>query len=105
MNVLKRKKYVYSQGSLMPYYVYIIRCKDGSYYTGHTKDFKKRFELHKNGYGSRYTRLHKPEELVFVEKFENSSDAIKREKQIKTFSHERKSRLINNQNNLNWILE
>ena len=83
----------------MLYYVYILRCKDGSYYTGCTKDTEKRFELHKKGHGARYTRIHKPEKLVYVEKFENLGEAIKRERQIKTFRHEKKSRLINNQKN------
>lgn len=83
----------------MQYYVYILRCKDGSFYTGHSKDTKKRFELHKKGHGARYTRIHKPEKLVYVEKFENLGEAIKREQQIKTFGHEKKSRLINNQKN------
>lgn len=102
MNVLKREKIIdYTQVLLMQYYVYILRCEDGSYYTGHTKNIEKRFELHKNGHGARYTRLHKPEEVVYVEKFESLSEAIKRERQIKTFSHQRKSRLINNQNSSN----
>jgi putative endonuclease len=85
----------------MQYFVYILRCKDGSYYTGHTKDIKKRFEQHKNGRGCRYTRLHEPKELVYIEKFKSLSVAIKRERQIKTFGHERKSQLINNQNTPN----
>ena len=85
----------------MQYYVYILRFKDGSYYTGHTKDTKKRFKSHKNGHGARYTRIHKPEKVVYIEKFESLSAAIKRELQIKTFSHERKSRLIDSQKNSN----
>lgn len=76
------------------YYVYILRCKDGSYYTGHAKDVEKRFEMHKKGRGARYTRIHEPEELVYIEQFENRGDAMRRERKIKRFSHDRKHQLI-----------
>jgi predicted GIY-YIG superfamily endonuclease len=76
------------------YHVYILRCKDGSYYTGHAKDVQKRFEMHKKGRGARYTRIHEPEELVYIEQFENRGEAMKRERKIKKFSHDRKQQLI-----------
>ena len=76
------------------YYVYILRCKDGSYYTGHAKDVEKRFEMHKKGRGARYTRTHEPEELVYIEQFENRGEAMKRERKIKKFSHNQKQQLI-----------
>jgi putative endonuclease len=85
----------------MSYYVYIIRCKDGSYYTGHAKDAKKRFELHKKGRGARYTRMHEPEELVYVESFESRSEAMRRERKIKTYTHNKKSDLIANNGHTN----
>ncbi len=78
----------------MAYYVYILRCKDGSYYTGHAKDAQKRYELHKKGQGARYTRSHEPEELVYVEPCETRGDAMRRERKIKTMSHDRKKQLI-----------
>ena len=80
----------------MHYYVYIILCKNGSYYTGHAKDVQKRFELHKKGRGARYTKMHEPEKLVYVEEFETRGDAMRRERQIKTLSHHKKQQLINN---------
>jgi len=80
----------------LSYYVYILRCKDGSYYTGHAKDVEKRFELHKKGRGARYTRMHEPEKLVYMEEFESRGDAMRRERRIKTLSHNKKQRLINN---------
>jgi predicted GIY-YIG superfamily endonuclease len=82
------------------YYVYILRCKDGSYYTGHAKDVEKRFEMHKKGRGARYTRAHEPEKLVYTEKFESRSEAMKRERRIKTLSHNKKQQLINDNGNL-----
>ena len=76
------------------YYVYILRCKDGSYYTGHAKDVEKRFEMHKKGRGARYTRIHEPEKLVYTEQFENRGEAMKRERKIKKLSHDKKQQLI-----------
>ena len=78
----------------MPYYVYILRCKDGSYYTGHAKDVEKRFEMHKKGRGAKYTRAHEPEKLVYTEKFESRGDAMRRERRIKSLSHSKKHQLI-----------
>ncbi|MBE0519910.1 GIY-YIG nuclease family protein [Candidatus Bathyarchaeota archaeon] len=79
----------------MPYYVYILLCKDGSYYTGHAKNVKHRLEQHKKGQGARYTRMHKPAKTVYVEEFNSRSDAMKREREIKSFSHSKKQRLVN----------
>jgi putative endonuclease len=80
------------------YYVYIIRCKDGSYYTGHAKDVEKRFDMHKKGRGARYTRMHEPERLVYVESFESRSEAMRQERKIKKLSHDKKQQLINDNN-------
>jgi len=80
----------------MDYYVYILRCKDGSYYTGHAKDPQKRFELHKKGRGARYTLIHEPEELTYIEAFETRGEAMRRERKIKTLSHDKKKELIVN---------
>lgn len=81
----------------MAYYVYILRCKDGSYYTGHARDAQKRFVMHKKGRGARYTKSHEPEELVYVEPYETRSEAMRRERKIKTMSHDRKKQLIDAQ--------
>ncbi|MGD9131617.1 MAG: GIY-YIG nuclease family protein [Candidatus Bathyarchaeota archaeon] len=79
---------------LLSYYVYILRCKDGSYYTGHAKDVEKRFEMHKKGRGAKYTRMHEPEKLVYTEEFESRGEAMRRERRIKTLSHNKKQQLI-----------
>ncbi len=79
---------------MLPYYVYILRCKDGSYYTGHAKNVERRVKMHKRGQGARYTRMHEPEKLVYVEKFESRGEAMRREKRIKTLSHNKKQQLI-----------
>ena len=79
----------------MSYYVYILLCKDGSYYTGHAKNVKHRVEQHKKGQGARYTRMHEPAKIVYVEEFNSRSNAMKREREIKSFSHSKKQRLVN----------
>ena len=87
------------EGSTIHYYVYILRCKDGSFYTGYAKDVKKRFELHKKGRGARYTRIHDPEKLVYVEQFNTRGEAMRRERKIKTLDHNKKHELVINYNN------
>jgi putative endonuclease len=77
----------------MEYYIYMILCADGSYYTGYTKDLEKRFAQHKKGSGSRHTRLHKPVELVYAEKCHSRSDALRRERRIKMLTREKKQKL------------
>ena len=77
----------------MTYYVYILLCKDGSYYTGYTHDLTSRLEQHFNGKGARYTKMHKPQSLVYVEKFGSRSQAMKREKRIKKLNHSQKLKL------------
>ena len=78
------------------YYVYILLCRDGSLYTGHAKNVERRLEMHKKGRGARYTRIHEPEKLVYVEKFESRGEAMRRERQIITLSHDKKQQLITN---------
>ncbi|MDH7564055.1 MAG: GIY-YIG nuclease family protein [Candidatus Bathyarchaeota archaeon] len=77
----------------MPYYVYMIACEDGGFYTGCTKNVDLRFRLHMTGSGARYTRMHKPKKLVYVEEVESRSDAMKREKVLKRLSHSQKAKL------------
>jgi len=78
----------------MPYYVYILICKDGAFYTGYTQDVKARLKLHKLGRGAKYVRTHPPEKVVYVEKFETRSSAMKREREIKCLTHAQKLRLV-----------
>jgi putative endonuclease len=79
----------------MPYYVYVLVCENGTFYTGYTRNVEVRFRLHKKGKGAKYVRTHPPEKVVYVEKFETRSDAMKRERQIKRLTHAEKQKLIN----------
>lgn len=85
----------------MPFYVYILLCVDGSLYTGYTKNVKKRIRQHTSGKGARYTRIHEPRELAYVETFESRGQAMKREKQIKRLNHKQKTNLINSKKSAN----
>jgi putative endonuclease len=77
----------------MAYYCYMVRCANGSFYTGWTTDPHRRVNEHNAGRGARYTRMHGPVELVYVEEVEDHSTALKREAQIKKYSHARKASL------------
>lgn len=77
------------------WFVYVLLCEDNSLYTGISNDVDKRFLDHKTGKGSKYTRSHKPVEIIYSEKLASHSDALKREIEIKNWSREKK---INNLN-------
>jgi putative endonuclease len=76
------------------YYVYILLCADGSYYTGYSNNPTNRFIEHSKGRGARYTRMHKPNGIAYLQSLKTRSEAMRRERQIKTFTHEQKRNLI-----------
>lgn len=76
------------------FFVYILQCCDGTYYTGYTKDLDERIKQHANGNGAKYTRSHKPDRVAYVEVFESRSNAMRREKEIKKLGHQSKMKLI-----------
>lgn len=78
----------------MEAYVYILRCKDGSLYTGWTNDVAKRFAAHCSGKGAKYTRGRGPLELVYVEAVTDKVTALKREAEIKSLTREQKLKLV-----------
>lgn len=73
--------------------VYILRCKDGTLYTGSTDDFPKRLEAHRQGKGAKYTRGRAPLEPVYLEPCPDRSTALKREYAIKQLPRQEKLRL------------
>ena len=75
---------------IMDSFVYLLRCADDSLYCGWTNDIKARIAAHKSGHGAKYTRAHKVEELVYLEKCEDKSAALRREAQIKKLPREQK---------------
>ena len=75
-------------------YTYILRCKDGSLYTGWTNDLEKRIGDHNAGKGAKYTKGRRPVELAYYEAFETKEEAMKREYAIKKLSRRQKSELL-----------
>ena len=76
------------------HYVYIIKCSDNSLYTGYTTNLERRVKEHNEGKGAKYTRGRTPVKLVYYEKKETKSLAMKREYEIKQFNREDKVKLI-----------
>ena len=78
-------------------YTYIVRCADGTLYTGWTNDLEKRLHAHNSGVGAKYTRSRRPVELVYYEEHETKEEAMRREWYIKHLSREKKTELMKNQ--------
>ena len=76
------------------WYLYILRCGDGSLYTGITTDVQARFAQHQAGKGAKYTRGRGPLVVVYTEECEDHSAALKRELAVKALSREEKERMI-----------
>ena len=74
--------------------LYILRCGDGSLYTGITVDVAARLEAHRAGKGAKYTRGRGPLELAYSEECGSHSDALRRELEIKALTREQKRKLI-----------
>lgn len=75
-------------------YVYILKCSDGTLYTGYTNDLKNRLMVHNSGKGAKYTRGRLPVKIVHFETFKTKSEATKREYYIKQLSRVKKLKLI-----------
>ena len=78
----------------MSWFVYILRCGDGSLYTGITDDVQRRLAAHRAGKGAKYTRGRGPLELVYTQEQPDKSAALRRELQIKKLSRPQKEQLI-----------
>ena len=80
--------------SYLMYYIYLIKCKDKTLYTGITTDIQRRFKEHSLGKGGAYTRSKKVERVLYTEPYENRSSALKRESEIKGWTRQKKLNLI-----------
>ncbi len=72
------------------HYVYIVKCADGTLYTGWTTDIEKRLQAHNEKRGAKYTRSRTPVTLFYYEEFETKSEALKREAAIKKLPRSKK---------------
>ena len=84
------------------WYLYILRCKDNTLYTGITTDLEKRLEAHRSGKGAKYTRGRAPLELVYQESCGSHSNALKREAEIKKLPRTAKELLVKTQEFQNY---
>ena len=80
------------------WYLYVLRCGDGTFYTGITTDVERRLEAHRQGRGAKYTRGRGPLELAYQEECGTHSEALKREYTVKRLTREEKEDLIGNKN-------
>ena len=76
------------------YYVYMVRCADGTFYTGYTTNVNRRVDMHNKGKGARYTRSRLPVELLYQETFPTKTEALRREYEVKQLTREQKELLI-----------
>ena len=81
-------------GERMTYGVYMLRCSDGTIYSGCARDVDKRLAVHQSGKGAKYTRSRLPVELVYREAAEDHSAALRREAQLKKLTRAQKLALI-----------
>ena len=79
-------------------YTYIVKCSDGTYYTGWTNNLEKRIQSHNAGTGAKYTRPRLPVTLVYYETFATKQEAMKREYRIKQLSRQQKEQMIASSN-------
>jgi putative endonuclease len=82
-----------SKGSVV-HFVYILQCRDDSYYVGSAHDVAKRFEVHRSGDGPVFTASRLPVRLIYQEPFSTPEEAVRREKQLKGWSRAKKEALI-----------
>jgi len=85
-----------ASGARRPWFVYLIECGDGSYYTGIALDPAARFALHQRGKGARYTRSHPPVRLAWVGRYEDRSSALKAEHAIRRLPAAKKRQMATN---------
>jgi predicted GIY-YIG superfamily endonuclease len=78
----------------MQFWVYLLRCSDGSYYAGHTDNLEARLSLHQEGLGSDWTRRRRPVQLVWCEEAPTRDEALAFERRIKGWTRAKKEALI-----------
>lgn len=76
------------------HYTYMVKCGDGSLYTGYTTDVSRRIKEHNQGKGAKYTRSRLPVSLVYYEMYETKTDAMRREYDLKQLTRNEKMKLV-----------
>lgn len=91
---LKEKKRRRNKDSEL-WHLYILRCQDGSLYTGVTKDLARRFKMHNDGKASRYTRVRRPVEMIYHQECGSRTQALVRECAVKSLPKKKKLEIVN----------
>jgi len=78
----------------MPHFFYLARCRDGSLYSGYTRNLFEREKSHNSGKGAKYTSGRRPVKIIYSESFTTKSDALRREAAVKKLSRAEKLKLI-----------
>ena len=84
-------------------YMYVVECRDGSYYTGYTTDVKKRIAVHNSGKGAKYTRARLPVKLIYAEGFDSKEEAMSAEALLKRKKRPQKESYLNENQNKNLV--
>jgi predicted GIY-YIG superfamily endonuclease len=92
---VQKKRLQAASGKDNSWILYILKCNDGSFYTGITNDLARRFNQHRDGRASRYTRSRRPVRMVYGESCASRSHAQRRESAVKALSRKEKEALIN----------
>ncbi len=77
-------------------YVYVLECRNGTYYTGYTNNLANRIKLHNKGIGAKYLRGKSPVKIVYVKEYKYYKRAIKKEIALKKLTHKQKQELVRN---------
>ncbi len=78
----------------MNHYIYIVECKDGSWYTGYTTDIERRMKMHEQGKGAKYTRGRGPLSLVYHAAYETKTEAMRAEYELKQLTRKQKEAFV-----------
>lgn len=81
-------------------YTYMVKCSDGTFYTGWTTNVEKRVKAHNTGKGAKYTKTRRPVELIYFQEFETKEEAMSREYAIKQLTRKQKEQLLDCPENL-----
>ena len=84
-------------------YMYVVECRDGSYYTGYTTDVKRRVAVHNSGKGAKYTRARLPVKLIYAQGFDSKEEAMSAEVLLKRKKRAQKERFLSENQEKNLI--
>ena len=85
-------------------YMYVLECRDGSYYTGYTTDVKRRLAVHNRGKGAKYTRARLPVKLIYAQGFSSKEEAMSAEALLKRKKRPQKEQFLSENQDRNLLI-